>query len=92
VTTRPDHLAGLVNGGTGLDLLSRADTLVQDVPAEPTPPKNPYACWTTQDLVDFLVGHGGLPVPAYVEYGRRVERGDITGDGRIMADADSGGE
>jgi hypothetical protein len=45
--------------------------------ARPTPSENPYACWTTQQLVDYLVDVGGRPVGAYIEYGRRRERGDI---------------
>jgi hypothetical protein len=47
----------------------------------PTRAANPYASWSTQDLVDYLVDVGGRPVGAYIEYGRRKERGDIKGDG-----------
>jgi hypothetical protein len=49
----------------------------------PTQTPNPYADWTTLELVDHLVTSiGGCPAAAYVEYGQRRERGDITGEGR----------
>jgi hypothetical protein len=56
----------------------------------PTPTANPFASWSTQELIDYLVDVGGRPVLAYIEYGRRRERGDITGDGD--SDADGGDE
>jgi hypothetical protein len=83
VTTRADNLATLVNGVP--PRLDQADTLVRGTPPGPTPLGNPYATWTTLELVDYLVSNGGMPVTAYVEYGQRVARGDITGDGRVQA-------
>jgi hypothetical protein len=60
----------------------RPDVLIHGTAPVPVPRGQSYARWSTADLVAELVGVGGRPVDMYIEYGRRLERGDIKGDSR----------
>jgi hypothetical protein len=79
-TSARDDLADLVRE-TSADQ-PRTDVVIHGTAPVPVPRGHPYARWSNAELVAELVGVGGRPVDMYIELGRRLERGEVKGDGR----------